>query len=208
MRFITRHIPSPSMAVALLALGVALGGTSYAAIKLPKNSVGSKQIKANAVTGVKVRDASLFANDFAPGQLPRGAVGPAGPRGAQGPKGDAATLGAPEAWKPLPFSIGWGNYGGGHVLAAYRKDQLGKVHLRGLVAKLGAPTPVLFDAIGVLPTGYRPPGSTHFAVAMGRPDLAGTAFVQSNGTVTWLSGPNTNPDDYTDLTGISFWPGP
>jgi hypothetical protein len=31
--------------VALLALFVALRGTSYAAIKLPANSVGSKQLK-------------------------------------------------------------------------------------------------------------------------------------------------------------------
>lgn len=33
----------------MMALTIALGGTSYAAIKLPANSVGSKQIKASAV---------------------------------------------------------------------------------------------------------------------------------------------------------------
>jgi hypothetical protein len=84
------HGPSPAMAVALLSLTVALGGTSYAAIKLPKNSVGSKQIKKNAVTGSKVKDGSLFSNDFAAGQLPRGAKGdggPQGPAGGQGPQG-------------------------------------------------------------------------------------------------------------------------
>jgi hypothetical protein len=43
------------MVVACIALTVALGGTSYAAIKLPKNSVGAKQLKKNAVTGVKVK---------------------------------------------------------------------------------------------------------------------------------------------------------
>lgn len=47
--------PSPAMVVACIALSVALGGTSYAAIKLPKNSVGTKQLKKNAVTGVKVK---------------------------------------------------------------------------------------------------------------------------------------------------------
>jgi hypothetical protein len=87
MRFIARHRPSPSMAVALLALIVALGGTSYAAIKLPRNSVGAKQIKRNAVTGAKVKDASLFANDFAPGQTPKGPKGDPGPQGARGATG-------------------------------------------------------------------------------------------------------------------------
>jgi hypothetical protein len=43
------------MVVACLALSVALGGTSYAAIKLPKNSVGTKQLKKNAVSGPKIK---------------------------------------------------------------------------------------------------------------------------------------------------------
>jgi hypothetical protein len=37
--------PSPAMLVALVALFVALGGSSYAAITLSKNSVRSKHIK-------------------------------------------------------------------------------------------------------------------------------------------------------------------
>jgi len=54
--------PSPALVVALLALIVALGGTGYAATQLPKNSVGSKQVKngslkakdiASGVVGVK-----------------------------------------------------------------------------------------------------------------------------------------------------------
>jgi hypothetical protein len=89
------HRPSPSMVVALAALTVALGGTSYAAVKLPKNSVGSKQIKKNAVTGAKVKDHSLFANDFAAGQLPRG---PKGDTGAPGPAGVAGPQGAAIAY--------------------------------------------------------------------------------------------------------------
>jgi hypothetical protein len=87
------HRPSPAMAVALLSLTVALGGTSYAAIKLPKNSVGSKQIKPNAVTGSKVKDGSLFSNDFASGQLPRGPKGDTGQQGGSGPQGPAGPAG-------------------------------------------------------------------------------------------------------------------
>lgn len=81
--------------LAMLALFIALGGTSYAAVKLPANSVGSKQIKANAVTGAKVKNRSLTAADFG-GQLPTGpagAQGPVGPAGSAGPKGDAGAPG-------------------------------------------------------------------------------------------------------------------
>lgn len=44
-----------SNVVACLALFIALGGVSYAAVKLPKNSVGTKQIKKNAVTESKIK---------------------------------------------------------------------------------------------------------------------------------------------------------
>jgi hypothetical protein len=73
------------MVVACVALIVALGGTGYAAITLPRNSVGSKQLRANAVTSSKVRNGSLTRRDFRGDALPRG------PRGAQGPPGQAAT---------------------------------------------------------------------------------------------------------------------
>lgn len=46
--------PSPALAVAFLALLVALGGTSYAALSVPKNSVGTKQLKNKAVTASKL----------------------------------------------------------------------------------------------------------------------------------------------------------
>jgi hypothetical protein len=59
VRAISRRVPSPAMVVACLALIVALGGTSYAAIRLPANSVGTKQLKRSAVTGVKVKSNAL-----------------------------------------------------------------------------------------------------------------------------------------------------
>lgn len=93
--------PSPSMVVAVIALIVALGGTSYAATKLSRNSVGTKQIKNNAVTAKKIKKnavsakqikknsvnsskvkaRSLVAGDFKKNSLPKG------PRGATGPPG-------------------------------------------------------------------------------------------------------------------------
>jgi hypothetical protein len=87
MRGHGRLRPSPSMVVAFVALTVALGGTSYAIAQLPANSVGTKQLKKNAVTTAKVKNRSLVAKDFRSGQLPRGARGPAGPQGAPGTAG-------------------------------------------------------------------------------------------------------------------------
>ena len=45
MDHIKRLRPSPAMIVAIVALVLSLGGTSYAAIVLPANSVGTTQIK-------------------------------------------------------------------------------------------------------------------------------------------------------------------
>lgn len=99
LRYVKQHH------LGLLALFVALGGTSYAASQLPKNSVGPTQIKANAITAPKVKDGSLVAADFKAGELPAGAqgaagpagpsgpAGPQGPQGAQGPKGDTGATG-------------------------------------------------------------------------------------------------------------------
>jgi hypothetical protein len=76
------------MVVACLALAISLSGAAYAvSTALPRNSVGTAQLKNNAVNSAKVRNASLRAADFAPGQLPRGPQGPAGPQGPQGPPG-------------------------------------------------------------------------------------------------------------------------
>jgi hypothetical protein len=89
-----RHRPSPALVLACAALLLALGGVSYAATVLPRNSVGTAQLKNNAVTSAKVKNRSLRAVDFAAGQLPRGARGPVGPTGARGPTGPAGAAGA------------------------------------------------------------------------------------------------------------------
>jgi hypothetical protein len=88
--------PSPAMVVAMVALFVALSGGAYAAIKLPKASVGARELRDNSVTSVKVKDHSLLVRDFKAGQLPAGAQGPGGqpgPNGAQGPKGATGAQG-------------------------------------------------------------------------------------------------------------------
>ena len=86
-----------------LALIVALGGTSYAAVTLPKNSVKARQIAPNAVKASEtarnslgspeVIDGSLLLRDFKVGQVPAGAQGEKGDKGDKGdpgPPGDTS----------------------------------------------------------------------------------------------------------------------
>lgn len=112
--------PSPAMVVACAALFVSLGGVGYAAVTLPKNSVGTKQLKRNAVTSAKVKKHSLLRNDFKRGQIPRGAQGAQGIQGIQGiqgPKGDPGTP-ATRLWAYV--SSTGALRGGGGVVASSR----------------------------------------------------------------------------------------
>jgi hypothetical protein len=85
-----------SHGIAYLALFAALGGgTALAATKIPKNSVGTKQLKANAVVSSRVKNGSLLSRDFKRGQLPAGPRGATGAPGPQGAKGDTGPQGPP-----------------------------------------------------------------------------------------------------------------
>ena len=63
---------SSALVISLIALFVALGGTSYAALTLPANSVGTKQLKNGSVTGAKLQEAVLKNYLHAGGTLPSG----------------------------------------------------------------------------------------------------------------------------------------
>jgi hypothetical protein len=89
--------------LALLALFIALGGTSFAATSalLPRNSVGTRQVIDGSLQTI---DLSKAARTALKGTGARGATGPAGPRGpqgqpgatgAQGPQGPAGEPGPP-----------------------------------------------------------------------------------------------------------------
>ena len=90
--------------LAATALGVAVFGSTplgqaAGRLVLPKHSVGAAQLKNNAVSSLKVKDGTLKASDFTPGELSagpkgdKGDAGPQGPAGPKGPKGDAGLQG-------------------------------------------------------------------------------------------------------------------
>ena len=75
---------------ATLALFIALGGSSYAALSLPRNSVGTQQIRPGAVRSADVKNRSLQVADLS--STARAALA-----GRTGPAGPAGPAGAPAA---------------------------------------------------------------------------------------------------------------
>jgi hypothetical protein len=61
--------PSPALVISIIALIIALGGTSYAAFRVPKNSVGSDQLRKNAVTTKKIRNGAVTGAKIANGTI-------------------------------------------------------------------------------------------------------------------------------------------
>jgi hypothetical protein len=86
------------MVVSLIALFVALGGTSYAALKIPRNSVGSAQVINGSLQKGDLSTkavAALKGNRGAQGAPgAQGAAGTAGATGAVGATGPAGAAGA------------------------------------------------------------------------------------------------------------------
>jgi hypothetical protein len=77
--------------VAYLALFFALGGTSIAAVNaLPRNSVGSPQIKNGSIQKIDISRRTVSALRGARG--PRGLQGVQGAQGPQGPQGPTGTV--------------------------------------------------------------------------------------------------------------------
>jgi hypothetical protein len=79
--------PSPALVIAVVALLMAMGGTGYAAFKLPKNSVKAKQIATGAVGSSEVKNKSLKVADIstAAQNALKGQKGDKGDTGAVGP---------------------------------------------------------------------------------------------------------------------------
>jgi hypothetical protein len=109
--------------MATVAVFIALGGSSYAAIKITgknvkdasltgadiKNStLGGSDIRAQAIKSADVANGSLLQQDFAAGQLPAGGQGPkgdpgaAGPQGVQGPKGTLVNVVVRNVFADIP----------------------------------------------------------------------------------------------------------
>jgi hypothetical protein len=143
--------------VATLALFVALGGSSYAAIKIT-----GKNVKNGSLTGADVRNGSLTGGDVKNGSLgpadfsgsvrgPQGEVGPRGPKGdagARGEQGQKGDPGVPATVTGGDFSIGdmaFPSCGAGRGVHLLAIDRPRLVFVTGSASNTGT-TPVVMRA--------------------------------------------------------------
>jgi hypothetical protein len=199
--------------MATIAVFVALGGASYAAVVVPKNSVGTKQLKNGAVTAQKVKRHSLVATDFASGRLPAGEQGPKGDPGPGVSKPlTADQLNIPATYISAGLADGSPGCGSNHGFVnwtpenyervGYYRGPDGIVHLRGTAAQCYPDNGLIFT----LPPGYRPAGRSVFLVPEpvayeGGPKVS----IGADGVVEAYV-PNT--EYKVSLDGISFRCGP
>jgi hypothetical protein len=181
----------------IFATFVALGGTAYASGSLPlaPNSVGTKQIKANAVSLSKVGPRARFALEH-----------------PQMPKETAAGYTVVQV---VGTRFGWEEYGPPFPGASYYRDNEGVVHLAGVVKSFGggsdpnvtpnqcassseAPA-VTPPPIFVLPASDRPADRHDFAVDSN--GSLGVVDVLPSGQVVCESG---SGDRSVSLDGITF----
>jgi hypothetical protein len=155
-----------------------MAGTGYAAFKLPKNSVGTKQIKKNAVTGAKVKKQTLTGSDINLKKL--GTVPTASVAEGLSALEPVHLVGAPG--EP-PFLGGSSTFTGEAGLSfgsvGFYKDHEGIVHLEGVV-KTGKESLVeSITPIFTLPPGFRPAsGVTQLFGGLG----SNTALIFGSGT--------------------------
>ncbi len=81
MQWIRSHL-SFANSISLIALFVALGGTSLAAVTLTKNSVGAKQIKKNAVRASEIKTKAVGASEIRSNAVASGDIADNGVGGA------------------------------------------------------------------------------------------------------------------------------
>jgi hypothetical protein len=207
--------PSPALVVSIIALVVACTGTATAATVLIRSS---KQVAKGAINSgdlanrkaVNVVDLTPAARSALSGKVgPAGANGVPGSAGAAGPRGETGPTGsvaAPEAFHEVgtagspAFEHGWANYDDAHYdTAAFYKDPLGVVHLKGTVG--GGPES---SSIFTLPVGYRPARAGFYTVAA--ENAFADVLVQgvSEGAVAGRVELNVGGTIWASLSGITF----
>jgi hypothetical protein len=97
-------------------------------------------------------------------------------------------------WTNATYTNSWTSYGSTFSAARYIKDDLGVVHLDGLIAggTIGA-------AAFTLPAGYRPAYQQIYA-AITNPNAIGRLDILTNGQVQPANGSNT----FFSLAGVTF----
>lgn len=212
--------------MATLALFIALGGVGYAAVKLPKDSVRSKQIKAdavkaseqapNSVGGSNVIDGSIEGADVANGGIGSDQIAPdavwneliadgAVTEEKLGLSADFTSAGLASAFGTCDgVGDAWGSFSPDvNNAVSYYRDPTGIVHLRGIAVKCGSATNTIFT----LPAGYRP-SRQEILPSFNSNFVAGSVSVSSTGAVGPFPAAAIGPGTWLTLDGMTFRCGP
>lgn len=202
------HLTYANVMVTFLAF-VVLGGASYAAVNLPKNSVKSRHIKngqvkqADIAGNLKVAKAANAANADTLDDI----------------DSSAFALSGSEGWTPIGLRHPGGNSCGytpidnGFNTAAYFRDRAGVVHLRGVikavdgfVAPCGGNDGIL--TVFAIPSGHRPVNRELFTISSN--NKPGRIDVRSDGHIVLEPNYPTWADAkaWFSLDGISYRCGP
>jgi hypothetical protein len=204
--------PSPALVVSIVALVVAMGGTAYAGFSVPKNSVGTKQLKSGAVTTGKIKNGAVTESKINTSGLTvpnalfaknAGTAGSATSATTATNAGNASDLGgvpasgyatvAQPAFTDASLDSGYANYGEGYADVAYEKDTLGFVHLIG-----EATCPTGENDAFTLPAADAPAEAEEL-VSGDDSDGASAVYVFPSGLVqTWTT------STYCSFDGVTF----
>lgn len=184
--------------VATLALCLALGGGSaYAAVKLARNSVGSKQIRNHSVA---LKD---LARSITGGAGANGANGLQGPKGDRGPAGPAGAVGAAgAAGQDLSFNgVRLGKlefHPGDKIYQNSPEIPLGKVGTTDIVARCFTSNKIVYSQISL----RRPGTATGNVLVYGGTDANGYKILKPGVTydVDYNTSPGTPPANQWAVT--------
>jgi hypothetical protein len=146
-------VPSPALIISLVALFVALGGTTYAAVSLPAHSVGTKQLKNRAVNAAKINPNGLAKAPTTLADNPHTST-------------DPCLLSTPQAGIFCGTSSAF--WAGGAFAAdrvQFWRDLVGVVHISGEARSSSGFTAGGSSVLFYLPPAYRPRVVLAFPVA-------------------------------------------